>query len=109
MKAHALKDHLLGKCTFCLGEMQEIASNREPVAQAGDEKLFLKVFSGTHSAECPLEKISLMILENGLSTSKQDTGVLDRGECTVVTFIPKDIGCQRSMSNYRRIHDEIRQ
>ena len=90
MKAHALKDHLLERFIFCLGDMQETVSDREPVAQVGDEKLFLKVFSGTHSAECPLEKISFMLLENGLITSKQDTGVLDRGEFTVATFIPKD-------------------
>ncbi len=90
MKAHELKEHLLEKFTFCLSDMEETTSDLEPVAQVGDEKLFLKVLSCTGSPENPLEKISFMILENGLVKNKDDREQLDRGEFTVATFIPKD-------------------
>jgi hypothetical protein len=90
MRECNLADTLIEKFSSYIEHMDEIASGKEPVAQSGDTKLFLKVFSSTTNENYPIEKISFMTLEEGKIKNKDDKNTLDLGEFTVATFIPKD-------------------
>ena len=73
-----------------IDRMDETVSDKEPIAQSGAEKLFLKSFSGTSDDSNPVERINFLILKDGNVKNKDDPSVLDPTEFTVATFIAKD-------------------
>ena len=90
MRECNLADTLIEKFSSYINDMEEISSDREPVAQSGNTKLYLKVFTSAKNEGNPIEKISFMTLEEGNIKNKDDKSTLDLGEFTVSTFIPKD-------------------
>ena len=91
MREHDLTAMLMNKFHRYVKGLEEIYSDREPVAQHNDEKLFLKVLSSGDKTENPIAKISFMMLEEGSIRNKDDKeNVRDTGEFTVATIIPAD-------------------
>jgi len=90
MNEFNLTDLLLQKFSTCIERMEVECSGEDAVAEHENEKLYLKVFSSAGDTESPIEKISLMILENGKVKNKDDKSTLDTGTFTTATIIPKD-------------------
>lgn len=90
MKEYDVLNTLIKKFKPYINSMEEIISDQEPIATSGNARLFLKIFAGSGNDNNPLEKISFMRLEDGKIKNKQDKSVLDSGEFTTATFIPKD-------------------
>ena len=90
MKEYDTLNTLLEKFNNYISRMEESFSDNEPIATCGDAKLFVKIFSSSGENTNPLEKISFMRLENGKIKNMHDKNLLDSGEFTTATFIPKD-------------------
>ena len=90
MKEYNVVDTLLTKFEHYIASMKEVSTGKEPIAQTGNEKLFLKIFTGENNSDNPLKKISFMTLEDGNIKNKDDKSSLDPGEFTVITFISND-------------------
>ena len=90
MKEYDTLTTLLGKFNKYICSMEESFSDNEPIATSGDARLFLKIFSSSGDNTNPLEKISFMRLEDGKIKNMHDKNLLDSGEFTTATFMPKD-------------------
>jgi hypothetical protein len=90
MREYDVLETLVTKFEPYIAGMDEIATGKEPIAQTGNEKLFLKIFTCGNNKENPLKKISFMRLEDGNIKNKDDKSSLDPGEFTVITFISND-------------------
>ncbi len=89
MRGFDLKGMLVKKFETYIKNMNEAVSAGKPAAVFEDQKLFLQVFvSGDR--DTPFDKISFMILENGMIKNRDNSDQLDLGEFTVATFIPND-------------------
>lgn len=90
MKEYNVVETLVMKFEHYFTGMDELVSDREPIAQSKNEKLFLKIFTCGNNRDNPLKKVSFMTLEDGSIKNKDDKSSLDPGEFTVVTFITND-------------------
>lgn len=90
MKEFDTVNTLIEKFRVYINRMEETVSDKEPIAQSGEEKLSMKSFSGAGDDSNPVERINFLVLENGNVKNKDDPNLLDPTEFTVATFIPKD-------------------
>lgn len=90
MREYDVLETLVTKFEPYISSMDEVSTGKEPVAQTGNEKLFLKIFTCGGKKDHPLKKISFMRLEDGMIKNKDDKTSLDPGEFTVITFISND-------------------
>ena len=63
MREYDVLETLVTKFEPYIAGMDEIATDKEPIAQTGNEKLFLKIFTCGNNKNTPLKKISFMSLE----------------------------------------------
>ena len=90
MKEYDLLNTLLKKFNVYINSMEESFSDKKPIAKSGEAKLSLKIFTDRDNDDNPIEKISFMTLKDGKIKNKHDKSMLDSGEFTTATFIPKD-------------------
>ena len=90
MREYDVLENLVTKFEPYIVSMNEVATDKEPIAQTGNEKLFLKIFTCEDEKDHPIKKISFMRLEDGMIKNKDDKSSLDPGEFTVITFISND-------------------
>jgi len=90
MKEDELKNTFLDVFKVYTDSMNEVVSEKEPIAQSGKERLYFRVFSCARKENNPLEKISLSTWEDVKMKNKDDANVLDLTQAIVATVIPKD-------------------
>ena len=90
MREYDLASSLIKRFKVFIDDMDEVVSDKEPIAQKEEEKLFLKVFNCPGKERNPLAKINILTMEETKVKNKDDKNVLDKTELTAATFIPKD-------------------
>lgn len=68
----------------------EMTKERFILAEKGDERLWIILYTAPEEGDFPLQKVSFFVLENGWVWNKDDKSLLDENEIFVASFIPRD-------------------